>query len=94
MTASGHLLPVAVRRSRQLDTQKLPVLEQIVTPAEVPQKLPNTDWLEGANRVHGRVAPTQSLKSSLCRVCGHRCSSLPSRRYVCFNQQRTNAGDH
>ncbi|MFT5510686.1 MAG: hypothetical protein ACI89J_003783 [Hyphomicrobiaceae bacterium] len=36
--ASGHLPPVAVRRSRQLDTQKLPVLEQIVTPAEVPPK--------------------------------------------------------
>ena len=34
--AWGHFLPIVVRRSRQLNTQKPPVTEQNVTPAEVP----------------------------------------------------------
>ena len=41
-----------------------------------------------------RVAPTRSLPWPLCRDRRHVCSALPSRRYVCFNQQRTNAGNH
>jgi hypothetical protein len=34
----GHLLPVVVRKTRQLDTQKPPVRERNVTPAGVPPK--------------------------------------------------------
>ena len=34
----GHLLPVVARKSRQVITQKPPVTEQNVRPAEVPPK--------------------------------------------------------
>jgi hypothetical protein len=38
MSARGHLLPIVVRKTRQLITQKPPITERNVTPAEVPQK--------------------------------------------------------
>jgi phage tail protein X len=38
VTAWGHLLPVVVRKTRQLDTQKPPVTERNVTPTEVTPK--------------------------------------------------------
>jgi hypothetical protein len=37
-TAPGHLLPVVVRKTRQLDTRKPPVMARNVTPAGVPPK--------------------------------------------------------
>ena len=51
-SAPGQLLPVGVLRSRQLDTQKPPVLERNVTPAEVPPKAAGRGQAEEGQQRH------------------------------------------
>ena len=54
LRATRHLLPVVARRSRQLNTQKPPVTEQSVTPAEVPPKAASRGQAEEG---HNRSSP-------------------------------------
>jgi len=77
MTGSGHLLPVVTRKSRQLITQKPPVTEQNVTPAEVPPKAAERRLAEeGQEEPYCEGFRMTAHRMNLTRVLGPSSESL------------------